>query len=217
MKPDPNAIKINRVEELLRAAGINTPPDKAFDEIQNIASEYRSSLAVPREPLKNRRQRLNRIRETCNALTELLVGLDKPTADRLKVIYRSEFLGSNATTAHEPKLPTLSRDMESIMESNKRLGTAITIALESLPKGGPPRKETRNDLFVASAELYESLCDRRFAYSDKREQFRGSDFVRNVVLMIEPKLTDRDVKNGLKRADSDLIIKREFGTSKKLG
>ena len=196
-----------QISALAEAAGIMFDPT-LVDEIHGIAAEYGSLARVESKGLAANRKHLETVKKSLDKALEDLTTSEPKTVAYLQSIYRGEFfserLSRRVRAIATP--PALSDDITAV----KRLSKAIGIVLDHLSHGGPPRKEARDSLFVLLAGLYERRSGTQFKYPDKRNNFRGSDYVRGVAQIIDPVLTNDDCRLALRAAAQILRLERKM-------
>ena len=196
-----------QISALAEDAGITFDPTLG-DEIYGIAAEYDTLTRVEQKGLAGNRKHLETVKKSLDKALEDLTTSDPKTAADLQSVYRGEFfserLSRRVRAIATP--PALSDDITAM----KRLSKVIGIVLDHLPRGGPPRKEARDSLFVSLANLYERRSGTQFKYPDKRSGFRGSDYVRGVAQIIDPVLTIDDCELALRAAAQILRLERKL-------
>ena len=196
-----------QISELAEAAGITFDPT-LVDEIYDIAAEYRSLTRVEPKGLAGNRKHLETVKKSLDKALEDLTTSEPETAAHLQSVYRGEFfterLSRRVRAIATP--PALSDDITAV----KRLSKAIGTVLDHLPRGGPPRKEARDRLFVLLANLYERRSGTQFKYPDKRSGFRGSYFVHALAQIIDPVFTYADCELALRAAAQILRDERKL-------
>lgn len=179
------------IMQLVKAAGIEAGSDVLL-EIERIAEEY--ALQRKSEPVK-----LGQVRKR---LHECNVNLDKSLANLTAAGWWAH---SQLAGFYRLKFRKLQDDIQAIQHLSMAIGELIS----QIPsKGGRPRLEARDMLFLELIKLFEQRSGQDFTYPDKREQFRGSDFVRKVATMIEPALSDKECHN---RMVSARKLLKQFG------
>ena len=187
--------------QLAQNAGI-TFNSTFIDEIYDIAAEYDSRTKARTQGPAQTRKDLAAVSKSLDATLKGFAKLEPPNTAKLRGVYRSKFLGEhvNRKDRSNSTAPRLADDIVAV----KRLSGAISFLLDRLPQSGRPSRESRDMLFVQLAKLYEQRTGMEFHYSDKRDGFVGSDFVRGMAQAIDPDLPDEDFEKGL-RACSRII------------
>lgn len=189
--------------EVAKEAGID-PDAILVDAIYDIASEYESLKQTEVRGSSAARKSLSAIKVN---LREAFDGVssfsrsDERAISQLAGIYRSEFRVG-------PK------KLESDVKAVERLASAVDHLVKQMPTGGRPRKDIRDHLFLSLAELYESRTGARFGYPDKRSGFRGSNFVRGMAQLIEPKITDTGCRLAMRAANESLKLREAYESLK---
>ncbi len=186
--------------EVANKAGID-PDSTLVDAIYDIACEYKSLKRTEVKGTSAARKSLTAIKVNLGRAFDSVSSLsrsDERAISQLAGIYRSEFrLG--------PK------NLKSDVKAVERLASAVDHLVKQMPTVGRPWAESRDHLFLSLAELYESRSGALFGYPDKRDSFRGSDFVRGMVQLIEPKITDNtDCRSAFRMTNKSLKIKRKI-------
>ena len=185
--------------KVAKKAGID-PDTTLVDAIYDITCEYNSLKRTEVKGTSAARKSLTAIKVNLGGAFDGISSLsrsDERAISQLAGIYRSEF-------RLDPK--NLNSDVKAV----ERLASAVDHLVKQMPTDGRPWAESRDHLFLSLAELYESRSGALFGYPDKRDKFRGSDFVRAMAQLIDLKITDTDCRLALRMSNKSLRIKRKI-------
>lgn len=182
-----SGIGLDKIRPIAEAAGF-AADDALVDDFYNIATEYEHDRRRKSESIAQTRAQAKAILTFLENAVTGLEKLDPFARSRLSAIYRGRERRSLAKGIH---------DVERVAYRLKEL-------LEDLPKAGPPNVWERDELFERLIQLYQSRSGRPFLFPGKRDKYRGADFVRGMVRLIEPGLTDKECNHSLRAARTTL-------------
>lgn len=176
------------VEQIAKLAGIDANGEFT-SAVQEIATEYeigrRNEIRRPSEG----RQTFETIRDSLKNAQKGLTRLSEPLTLAIWDAYSASKLSID--------------EFKADLESLARLSRIVDWAYRRMPTGiGAPSKIERDALFVSLARLYEKYTGEPYAFHDKRRGGRGSGLVMELARLIDPSLTEKDLKNGCLAAEA---------------
>lgn len=160
---------------------------KLDDELYELKSDHHSNLRNNPGRPSEVRLKLESLRDKLKAVLDEYKGLGQGIVVKYWwTAYRSLWRKSNADVSAD--VDALSRMIEAAEWSLKH---------REGKKGGRPTTDDRDVLFASLIAVFGEFTGYDLTYPDKRGGFRGSGFVSGVAKLIDPNLTEDDLRRGL--------------------
>lgn len=175
-------IGLGLITPIAKKAGIRAD-QSLVDRIIDIAARYRDDLQSEPSAWRDARITLNHLLRHLRATTVSLSELTPYAVSSVTSEYRAMVVTGDHRKLHHD-IAALNR-MASIVSN-------VLPNVSAHKGGGAPPKWARDQLFSNLADLWGESSGRRFRYPDKRQPIRGSEFVRGLVKLIDPRIKDNE-------------------------
>jgi hypothetical protein len=184
-----------KIRKIAKDAGIKPAP-RLVSTIEGIADEYRNYKCREATDATAALRSIREARVKLKAAKRLILESGETGTLALMDVY---LLGLS--------LPC--EQMYDDLAALERLTEALLCAGSRIPIcRGTMSEWVRNWLFAELARIYGQYSGLRFTYPDKRQKFRGSDFVSSIAKAIDSTLTESALRNGLAFASRRLANER---------